>query len=106
MKVFVNLSNKSPLTHVGLKNLVVDLILALQNLPAARLLLSSAGRGTLRSDLLRLGSLVDSDYFNIERFTPLLKTVLNRESDEDVWNNAIATVTESTPPPRPLPFYI
>jgi hypothetical protein len=48
---------KSSLTYVELKSLVVDLISALANLPAARLLPSSANRGTLRTDLLRLSPL-------------------------------------------------
>ena len=46
------------LTYIGAKNLVLDLVLALQNLPAARLLPSPNGRGSLRSDLLRLAPLV------------------------------------------------
>ena len=43
---------KSSLTYIGLQPLLVDLAVALQNLPAARVLPSSFGRGTLRSDLL------------------------------------------------------
>src|SRR5271163_1979313 len=42
------------LTYIGLKNLVLDLILALQTLPTARLLPSPNNRGTLFGDLLRL----------------------------------------------------
>ncbi|OCL06737.1 hypothetical protein AOQ84DRAFT_321004, partial [Glonium stellatum] len=76
------------------------------NLPAARLLPSSAGRGTLRSDLLRLVSSIGSNNFNIKRFTPLLKTVLNHKLDKKVWSNTVATVIEPTPPLRPLPFHI
>jgi hypothetical protein len=75
---------RSRLTHIELKNLIIDLVLALQNLPTARLLPSSASHSTLRSDLLRLLPSVNSDNFNIKRFTPLLKTVLNCEPDEDV----------------------
>ena len=79
-----NIYYRSRLTYIGLKNLVINLILALQNLPATRLLPSSASRGTLRSNLLRLLPSVNSNNFNIKRFTPLLKTVLNYELDEDV----------------------
>ncbi|OCL07126.1 hypothetical protein AOQ84DRAFT_320397 [Glonium stellatum] len=85
-----------------LKNIVVDLTVALQKLPAARLLPSVTGRGTLRSDLLRLGSSVDSDDFSIERIIPLLKAVLSAESDEVIWDNVYTAVAESTPPPRPV----
>ncbi|OBT93131.1 hypothetical protein VE01_09248 [Pseudogymnoascus verrucosus] len=44
-----------------------------------------------------------SDDFDIERVTPLLKAVINNESDDIIWDKAYAAVTESTPP-RPLPF--
>src|SRR5580700_399749 len=44
---------KSFLTYIGFKDLVIDLILALQNLPAARLLPSPNGRGILLGDLSR-----------------------------------------------------
>ncbi|KFZ00760.1 hypothetical protein V500_00951 [Pseudogymnoascus sp. VKM F-4518 (FW-2643)] len=42
--------------------------------------------------------------FDIERVTPLVKAVINNESDDIIWDNAYAAVTDFTPPPRPLPF--
>jgi hypothetical protein len=101
--MYINLAIEFCLTCVALLNLVVDLLVALQNLPIARLLPSSAGRGTLRSDLLRLGSLVDADGFDIERIFPLLRAVFNKEPDRVIWNKVSIAITESTPPPRPLP---
>jgi hypothetical protein len=101
--MYINLAIEYCLTCIALLNLVVDLLVALQNLPAARALPSSAGRGTLRSDLLRLGSLVDTDGFEIERIFPLLRAVLNNESDRVIWNKVFIAVIESTPPPRALP---
>src|ERR1700735_2315551 len=98
---------KSSLTDIGLKNLLVDLNYALQNLPAARVLPSISGRGTLRTDdLLLFGSLVRSDDFDVERFLPLLNAILRTEPDEFIWEKVYAAVTESTPPPRPLPLHI
>lgn len=73
---------------------MIDLLVALQNLPAARALLSSAGRGTLRGDLLRLGSLVDTDGFEIEQIFPLLQAVLNNESDRVIWNKVSIAVID------------
>ncbi|KAI9856816.1 MAG: hypothetical protein M1813_008753 [Trichoglossum hirsutum] len=87
-----------------LKNLVVDLILALQNLPAARLLPSRSGRGTILGDLQRFGSLVDSDDFDAKRVIPLLKEVTRNAPDVDIWDAVYSLVTESTPPPRLLPY--
>ena len=92
------------LTYIGLKNLVLDVILALQNLPASRLLPSRTGRGTLSGDLSRFYSVVDSDGFDIERTIPLLNAVLHNAQDEDVWDKVYTAVTESTPPPRPVPY--
>ncbi|KFY91421.1 hypothetical protein V500_04682, partial [Pseudogymnoascus sp. VKM F-4518 (FW-2643)] len=41
-----------------------------------------------------------TDDFDIERVTPLLKAVIKNESDDIIWDEAYAAVTESTP----LPF--
>ena len=85
---------KSSLTYIGLKNLIDDLLMSLQNLPAARVLPSSSGRGTLRGDFFRqLGSLLDSD-FDVERFLPLLNAILRIEPDEVIWEKVYATVAE------------
>lgn len=89
-------------SNQGLKDLAVHLIVALQALPVARLLPSVAGRGTLRSDLLRLELSTESDDFDLERIIPFLSAVLNDELDEVIWNKVYDAVTESTPPLRPL----
>ncbi|KAI9854205.1 MAG: hypothetical protein M1813_001337 [Trichoglossum hirsutum] len=88
----------------GLKELVLDLILALQGLPAARLLRSPNGRDTLRTHLLRFTPLVDSGDFDIRSAIPLLNKVLSGAPDADIWGGVYSLVTESTPPPRPLPY--
>ena len=93
------------LTFIGLKNLVLDLLLALQNLPATRLLRSSTNHRTLFNDLSRLNIAVNSDDFDLERVFPLLNAVRNNEPDEVIWNKVQAAVTESTPPPRLVPFH-
>jgi hypothetical protein len=61
------------LTYIGLKNLVLDLILALQTLLTARLLPSSNNRKTLFGDLLRFNAVVNSDNFDIKSVVPLLE---------------------------------
>ncbi len=93
-----------PLTNVGLQNLALDLISALQILPASRILNSSGGSKSLFGDLSRLNTAVYSNDFDIERVIPLLNAVLTNEPDEVIWNKVYAAVTESTPPPRPLPY--
>jgi hypothetical protein len=67
---------KCLLTFLGAKNLVLDLILALQNLPAACLLPSPNGRGSLFGDLSRFNSVIDTDDFEIRSVTGLLKSFI------------------------------
>ncbi|KAL2220563.1 hypothetical protein M432DRAFT_543140 [Thermoascus aurantiacus ATCC 26904] len=87
-----------------IQNLALDLILALQTLPASRVLRSTSGSKNLFSDLLRLSSAVNSDDFEVDRLIPLLTAVLNNECDEVIWDHVYIAVTEETPPPRSLPF--
>lgn len=92
----------SLLTCSGLKDIIIELIIALQNLQPALKLPASKGRGTLRHDLQRLELLVHTDDFDLESLIPLLDAALRSESDEVIWNSVYGAVTESTPPPRPL----
>lgn len=76
---------------------------SLQSLPVAAQLRSKTGRGTLRSDLLRLELSLDSDNFDFDRIKPLLKAaVTDNLDDTNIWDQVDRTVTESTPPPQPI----
>ncbi|KAF1924748.1 uncharacterized protein M421DRAFT_424639 [Didymella exigua CBS 183.55] len=97
----ISAASVSHLPSQGLDELAVYLIRVLQSLPAARSLPSIAGRGTLRSDLLRLELSTESDDFDLTRIIPLLRAVLNDESDDIIWDKVYDAVTEPTPPPRP-----
>jgi hypothetical protein len=89
------------------QDLASSLLSTLQILPATRLLTSKRGRGTLRSDVLRLISAVTSADFDFDRLKPLLKSALTDEPDDAlIWDQVYNTVTESTPPPRPTPSSI
>lgn len=71
------------------------------------MLRSVSGGSNIFSDLLSLASAVNSDNFDLfdaDWFIPLLGAVLNKESDGAVWDKVYAVATESTPPPRVLPF--
>ncbi|KAH8748471.1 hypothetical protein F5883DRAFT_473975 [Diaporthe sp. PMI_573] len=86
-----------------LRKLVLAFLSAAQNFPAARLLPARAVRGTLRSDLLRLELSLDSDDYDLDRVTPLLKAALADDSEDAlIWDRVYSAVTESTPPPRPV----
>lgn len=76
---------------------------AAQNLPAARLLPAGTGRGTLRSDLLRLELSLDAENFDFDRIKPLLKTTISRDSDDaHIWDQVYSAVVDKTPPPQPI----
>ncbi|KAK3371889.1 hypothetical protein B0H63DRAFT_550189 [Podospora didyma] len=75
------------LNQEDLQNLALDLLSALRNLPAIRVLPSKTGYGILRNDVLRLTSAAASDDFNLDRIKSLLKT---------------AAVTKPTPAPQPI----
>ncbi|KAI9772490.1 MAG: hypothetical protein M1840_000695 [Geoglossum simile] len=81
------LSNVVGYMHIddkGLKNLMIDLILDLQNLPAAHLLPSLNGHKVFHNDLLWFFSLVVSNDFNIRLVISLLNKVLDKASDIDI----------------------
>jgi hypothetical protein len=89
--------------HTDLRKLALSFLSAAQNLAAARLLPARAGRGTLRSDRLRLELSLESDDFDLDRIKPLLKAALVDNLDDTlIWGRVYDAVIESTPPPRPI----
>ncbi|KAE8355970.1 hypothetical protein BDV28DRAFT_11660 [Aspergillus coremiiformis] len=93
------------LDHEALQSLCICLILALQALPASRVLPPVVGaHKNLFGDLSRLSSSINSNDFNLDQLIPLLVAVLNQESDEVIWDKIYTAAAESTPPPRPPPY--
>ncbi|KAI1659446.1 hypothetical protein F4813DRAFT_401524 [Daldinia decipiens] len=83
------------------KDLIAKLLQGLQKVDVAQLL-PSRTRGPLQADLLRLQlSLVSGD-LDFDRVKPLLRAVINKKSDEDIWAQVYYTFTESTLPPRTI----
>jgi hypothetical protein len=74
------------------KNLVLDLILALQIEPAGRLLPSRIGDRTLSGDLGILYGRVDSNQLNIALSIPLVKQIVNNAPDVVIWSAAFELV--------------
>ena len=99
IKVIVNVSITSfYLMLIELKDVLLNLILALQSLPISYSLLSNSGNKSLLVDLLRLNSVVSFNDFDIEQFLPLLNTILQIEPDKVIWEKVYAIVIKSTPP--------
>ncbi|KAK2005271.1 hypothetical protein LZ32DRAFT_633653 [Colletotrichum eremochloae] len=86
-----------------LQNLIFVLLSTLQILPAARLLPTRAGHGTLRSQLATLNPSITSNAFDLNRAKPLLRAaVADSPDDELIWRQVSDLVVESTPPPRTI----
>ncbi|KAE9566671.1 hypothetical protein CGMCC3_g17198 [Colletotrichum fructicola] len=86
-----------------LQNLVFILLSTLQILPAARLLPTRIGNGTLRGDLSRLNTSITSNNFDLNRAKPLLKAALaDKLDDELIWRQVSNLAIEDTPPPRSI----
>ncbi|KZF22629.1 hypothetical protein L228DRAFT_268018 [Xylona heveae TC161] len=86
----------------GIKDTMLELVRALQILPAAYTLRSGKGRGFLAAELANLYSRLDSNEENPRSVIPLFSKVIRTATDDEVWNAAYELITESTPPPRPL----
>ncbi|KAI9773773.1 MAG: hypothetical protein M1839_002006 [Geoglossum umbratile] len=116
--LFQELNISSPtavLDRIGSEDLqdhTLDLVLALQALPASCLLPSNGGGKNLFSDLSRLNLSINTGDFDVGRVMPLLIAILNNESDDIIWDKVYEIVVESalttiakpsTPPPSSPP---
>jgi hypothetical protein len=89
------------LTYIGAKNLVLKLILALQDLPAAWVLPSKNATGVLLDDIVRLPPRVISGKFDVPQTVTLCERVVSNAFSTDIWGAVYDLVTESkvtTPP--------
>lgn len=84
-----------------LQNLILNLLAALQVLPAARILRANNGK-ILFVEILGLNSAVASDDFDLDRLYPLLKVSVDRADDSTIWKEVKNAIAETTPPPRSI----
>ncbi|KAI9783266.1 MAG: hypothetical protein M1839_004106 [Geoglossum umbratile] len=87
----------------GTNDLMLDLLLALQNLPAARFLRSRNGHKSILRDLFDLGSQADSGDFDVKSVIPLLEGVIGGVSDLEIWNTVFTLVA---PPKATTPLIV
>jgi len=95
------------LMYIVIKSLVLDLILALQNQPASRILPSRIGDRTLAGDLGILYGRVDSNQLDIASAIPLVEQIVSNQPNAPTWNDAdiwhavfelVARTNHITPP--------
>jgi hypothetical protein len=93
-------SSAFELTRENAKSLILDLIFALQSLPAARILPSKNTSGILLDDIVRFAPNVISKDFDNKSVVPLLEQVIKHAPDWNIWNAVFALVTKprATPP--------
>ncbi|KAI9782275.1 MAG: hypothetical protein M1816_001937 [Peltula sp. TS41687] len=85
---------------------MLDLFLALENLPATRYLPSPNGheillRGRSRG-LLRFGAPLISDGVDVDSVAQLVEKVIKCAADEDIWKGVISLVSQQATPPTLL----
>ncbi|KAI9770216.1 MAG: hypothetical protein M1839_003244 [Geoglossum umbratile] len=100
LRMQLDLRKRSPLFSSA-KNLVLKLILALQDLPAAWVLPSKNATGVLLDDIVRLPPRVISGKFDVPQTVTLCERVVSNASSTDIWGAVYDLVTESkatTPP--------
>lgn len=96
--------------YIVVKSLVLDLILALQNQPASRILRSRIGGRNLAGDLGVLFGRVGSNQLDIALAIPLVDHIISDEpdaptwSDADIWHTVFELVAQTNPttPPTTL----
>ncbi|KAG9230390.1 hypothetical protein BJ875DRAFT_487995 [Amylocarpus encephaloides] len=92
------------------KNLVLDLILALANEPAARILPSRIAERTLSRDLGILYSRVDANQVNIASCIPLVELIVRNgpgtptSNDADIWRTVFELIARTNSPTPPTAF--
>merc|ERR1712225_122179 len=90
-----------------IKNLLLDLILALQNQTAARILRSRIGDRTLAGDLGILYGRIDSNQLDLASAIPLVEQVVKNEpdaptsNDVDIWQAVFELVARTNPATPP-----
>ncbi|KAI0805887.1 hypothetical protein GGR55DRAFT_653886 [Xylaria sp. FL0064] len=85
-----------------LRNPGLSLLLSLENHAACRILSSQIGHGHLNNDISKLIFANASNPVHSDRIKPLLRAVLARQPDLEIWQQVYHTVTESTPPRRTI----
>ncbi|KAF3768304.1 hypothetical protein M406DRAFT_251055 [Cryphonectria parasitica EP155] len=97
------------LSQEDMQGLSSVLLTMLSMLPAARLLSSKSGY--LRTDLIRLNSTTNSSAFDFDSVKPLLRSVLEHDADELIWDHICRLTTDvlspqRTPPPQPIATFL
>ncbi len=78
--------------------MALELVIALQSVPLARVLKSRSGPGTLLRDLSSLVSQIDSDEFNLRSIIPLFERIDSHASDIEICNTLFALIARPTTP--------
>ncbi|KAL2050313.1 hypothetical protein ABVK25_009421 [Lepraria finkii] len=85
----------------GARDIILDLILALQSQPAARVIPSQIRTGPLSGDIATFYGRLSSNQEHSKYVAPLLKLVLNEAKDTDIWAAVLDLVVRTRPTPQP-----
>ncbi|PHH59413.1 hypothetical protein CDD81_3223 [Ophiocordyceps australis] len=99
MHLPATLATLDVLSQEDVQSLTTDLLLALQNARASRLLPSAGGAKSLYVDLMKLGTAVYADNFDLDRTKTLLSAALAEEfRDGEIWSRLYRALNQDTPP--------
>ncbi len=93
--------------EIEAKDVILDLILALQSQPAARVILSRTGKGPLSGDIATFYARLSSNQEHGKQAAPLLQLVVTQKrdftqiSDTDIWTAVLDLVARTRPIPPP-----
>jgi hypothetical protein len=79
--------------------LSIQLLSELQNTKTSELLWSIYGGMSLFNDMLKLSGAISCSNFDFDCVKSLLKIVIAKNPNSDIWDQVYNAVTESTPPP-------
>ncbi|KAI9727184.1 MAG: hypothetical protein M1834_008492 [Cirrosporium novae-zelandiae] len=83
------------------KDLVLDLILALQSQPAARTLRGKTNHGPLSGEIALLYAQLASNQIDIQLVSQIVKHIITQADDTIIWAAILDLITQTTPAPQP-----
>ncbi|KUI72725.1 Tau-tubulin kinase 2 [Cytospora mali] len=94
-------SNLDSINSTDLQDVTLQLATVLLGHPASSVLPSVSRTATLRDDIRRF--ITSSSDFDFDRVKPLLATVLERQSDQELWDQVYKVVAELSSGPKTPP---
>ncbi|KAI1086862.1 hypothetical protein F5B19DRAFT_487152 [Rostrohypoxylon terebratum] len=87
---------------LNFQSIAIKILSVLQGLSVTCLLPSHNGKRNLWHDVSDLSVAIYNEDIDNERVKPLLRAIIVKKPDEEIWDQVYRAVVESIPPPRPI----